>query len=327
MGHRNIMFAFSGDPARDLDRRDRRSGSDLRRRVPGWHRDRRREIRERHRDSDASAAFAKAGVHEAVGPETSSGETKGFIVRTTVTKPRAGAGGCERRSRKPLGLDPKSSFQVTTIGPGWGSTSPNRALLALALSFGAILLYISVRFEYKMSITAVIALFHDVTDRARHLRAGRAGGHAEHGGGAPDDPRLLALRHHRRVPPHQGELAESLTQADVHGDGERRRSTRCSSARINTTVLSLHARRRDAVLRRRDALRLRFGSHDRSYSWAPTRRSASPHRSTCCGKRPSRSTPRSRRSTRTRAPRAHLAARGLIRTGPALTKRRPRPLG
>ena len=57
---------------------------------------------------------------------------------------------------------PSESFQVTTIGPGWGKNVTDRALLALALSLGAILLYVSVRFEYKMSVTAVVALVHDI---------------------------------------------------------------------------------------------------------------------------------------------------------------------
>ncbi|TLM98953.1 MAG: protein translocase subunit SecF, partial [Actinobacteria bacterium] len=54
------------------------------------------------------------------------------------------------------------TFQVTTIGPGWGQNISNRALIALAVSILFILLYVSVRFEYKMSVTAVIALIHDV---------------------------------------------------------------------------------------------------------------------------------------------------------------------
>ncbi len=34
--------------------------------------------------------------------------------------------------------------------------------MALAISIAAILLYVSVRFEYKMSLTAVVALIHDI---------------------------------------------------------------------------------------------------------------------------------------------------------------------
>jgi SecD/SecF fusion protein len=60
-----------------------------------------------------------------------------------------------------LGL-PNQDANVTTIGPGWGKNVTNAALIALAASLIAILGYISVRFEYKMSFTAIIALVHDV---------------------------------------------------------------------------------------------------------------------------------------------------------------------
>jgi len=111
-------------------------------------------------ETQLTTALQKSGVTDPRVQSTTSGETKGFIVRTTVTKPEQAAADANQVA-KAVGLDPKA-FQVTTIGPGWGSNITNRALLALALSIGAILLYISIRFEYKMSITAVLALFHDV---------------------------------------------------------------------------------------------------------------------------------------------------------------------
>jgi SecD/SecF fusion protein len=106
------------------------------------------------------AAFQKAGVTEPRVQSTTTGDTKGFIVRTTVTDPDKATAGANQVAKE-LGLQP-TAVQVTTIGPGWGANITNRALLALALSIGAILLYISIRFEYKMSVTAVIALIHDV---------------------------------------------------------------------------------------------------------------------------------------------------------------------
>ncbi len=100
-----------------------------------------------------------------------------------------------------------ATFQVTTIGPGWGKNVTNRALLALgaldrrdpALRLGA------VRVQDVGHGGRRARPRHP--DHARHLRAGRPGGHAQHHRGAAHDPRLLALRHDRGVPPHQGELA------------------------------------------------------------------------------------------------------------------------
>lgn len=111
-------------------------------------------------EDQLSDAFAEAGVNDASVQTIRVGETTGFMVRTSETSPEKASASANQVSES-LNL-PKASFQVTTIGPGWGANVTNRALLALALSIGAILLYIAVRFEYKMSVTAVLALVHDI---------------------------------------------------------------------------------------------------------------------------------------------------------------------
>lgn len=106
------------------------------------------------------AALKAAGVGAPKIQTTDAQNVKGFIVRTEVTSPEvANAQVSEVSAALKL---PTDAFQVTTIGPGWGKNITDRALMALALSIAAILLYISLRFEYKMSITAVIALAHDI---------------------------------------------------------------------------------------------------------------------------------------------------------------------
>jgi len=105
-------------------------------------------------------AFEDAGVANPNVQTTESQGVKGFIIRTEVTDPDQAAG--DARNVAVAVKLPDDSFQVTTIGPGWGKNITNRALMALGLSIAAILLYISVRFEYKMSITAVVALVHDM---------------------------------------------------------------------------------------------------------------------------------------------------------------------
>lgn len=61
----------------------------------------------------------------------------------------------------------KKSFKVIDInaeqvGPEWGALITNAALLALFLSLAGILIYISLRFEFKMAVSAIAALFHDI---------------------------------------------------------------------------------------------------------------------------------------------------------------------
>jgi len=106
------------------------------------------------------AAFEDAGVQNANIQTTDTQGVKGFIIRTEVTSPdEAAASAKEVAAVVKL---PDDTFLVTTIGPGWGKNITNRAMLALGLSIAAILLYISVRFEYKMSVMAVVALIHDI---------------------------------------------------------------------------------------------------------------------------------------------------------------------
>jgi SecD/SecF fusion protein len=108
-------------------------------------------------ESQLRDAFSKQGVKT---ESIQSTQDQGFIIRTSESNPQK-ANAVWVSVTKDLGLS-KEAGQVTTIGPGWGKNVTNAALLAFVLSIGAILLYISVRFEYKMSITAVLALVHDL---------------------------------------------------------------------------------------------------------------------------------------------------------------------
>jgi len=109
---------------------------------------------------DMRKAFTDAGITNAQVQESTINGVRGFIVRTEVTDPKvANADTAKVALATKL---PSGEFQVTTIGPGWGKNVTNKALLALMVSILAILLYVSLRFEYKMSVTAVVALVHDI---------------------------------------------------------------------------------------------------------------------------------------------------------------------
>jgi SecD/SecF fusion protein len=106
---------------------------------------------------DVRAALEEAGVEEATIQPV---EGEGFLVRTSEADVEAATAAFEVVVDS-LELGDQEPT-VTTIGPNWGENISRRAFLALALSIAAILFYISIRFEYKMSVTAVIALVHDV---------------------------------------------------------------------------------------------------------------------------------------------------------------------
>lgn len=84
----------------------------------------------------------------------------GFIVRTTETD-AADASALAQAVSQDLGLG-NNEFQVSTIGPDWGNSIIHSMVLALVVSFLLIIVYIAIRFEYKMGITAVVALCHDI---------------------------------------------------------------------------------------------------------------------------------------------------------------------
>jgi SecD/SecF fusion protein len=109
-------------------------------------------------ETKVSDALKRAGVSDAVVQTEQGGA---FLIRTTEAD-TAKATEVYNKVTSELGI-PAAGGNVSTIGPGWGANVTNSAELALALSVAAILLYISLRFEYKMSVTAVLALVHDVT--------------------------------------------------------------------------------------------------------------------------------------------------------------------
>ena len=62
-------------------------------------------------------------------------------------------------------IEPGSNVQlrrVEAVGPKIGEELRSKALWAVLLSLGAILLYVGIRYEFKFALGAVIALFHDV---------------------------------------------------------------------------------------------------------------------------------------------------------------------
>jgi SecD/SecF fusion protein len=109
---------------------------------------------------DMRSALEDAGVPDVQNATIQLTDDGQFIVRTAESDTDA-AQGAFSTVASALGL-PDQDVNVTTIGPGWGKNVTDSAVLALIVSIVAILLYISVRFEYKMSVTAVFALFHDI---------------------------------------------------------------------------------------------------------------------------------------------------------------------
>ncbi len=107
-----------------------------------------------------SEAFIAAGAENpAVQSSVDKGVT-GYIIRTESIDPVT-VNAQVAKAAEATGLQ-ADRFQVTTIGPGWGKSVTDSAVLAFALSLAAIALYVSIRFEYKMSATAMFNIVHDL---------------------------------------------------------------------------------------------------------------------------------------------------------------------
>jgi len=55
-----------------------------------------------------------------------------------------------------------TAVSTTTVGPGWGDQVTNGAIKALLFSLLVLVIYISIRFEYKMALASLVAIFHDI---------------------------------------------------------------------------------------------------------------------------------------------------------------------
>ncbi len=113
--------------------------------------------------SDARAALDPLGLSEA----------KVQVLGTNILRVQADAEAgtvAERKARqsavstalaKAEGIDP-SLVSVSEVGPSWGGEITNKAVRALIAFLVVITLYISFRFEPKMALAALAALFHDI---------------------------------------------------------------------------------------------------------------------------------------------------------------------
>ncbi len=106
-------------------------------------------------------AFDDAGTSDTVIQTTSSDDEVGFLVRTSITSAEEAAE-LAAQVADTFGWE-SDSYEVTTIGPGWGTSVIKSSVLAFAVSLLLIIIYISIRFrDFKMGITAIVALLHDL---------------------------------------------------------------------------------------------------------------------------------------------------------------------
>lgn len=55
-----------------------------------------------------------------------------------------------------------ADVSISTVGPTWGDEVSRKAVIALLVFFLVLALYLSLRFEFKMAVAAVVAVMHDI---------------------------------------------------------------------------------------------------------------------------------------------------------------------
>ena len=87
-------------------------------------------------------------------------EVRGFQMQTETLQPPQ-RNELERALNEKFGIV-QETFQLDSVGPTFGRQIIRNAIWAILLSFAVIVIYLSIRFEYKLAIPALISVIHDV---------------------------------------------------------------------------------------------------------------------------------------------------------------------
>ncbi len=110
-----------------------------------------RQVLERQRDLDATAPRSRSATPTAATSSRSRSTTSPQDVRVKLQEAFAEAAGVE-----------PAEVSVTSVSATWGEEITRKAVQALVVFLALIALYISIRFEWRMALTAILAMIHDV---------------------------------------------------------------------------------------------------------------------------------------------------------------------
>jgi preprotein translocase subunit SecF len=111
-------------------------------------------------------AVTSAGVSGATIEFLGTGGSKTVQVEADLNNLPAGQkANAERAVETALGKisnTPASQVSFSDVGPTWGSQITDKAILAVLVFFVVVVAYITLRFEWKMAMAALIAVLHDL---------------------------------------------------------------------------------------------------------------------------------------------------------------------
>mgnify|MGYP001553070276 FL=1 len=113
-----------------------------------------------HSISDVRSAVSSASITPEVVQTVGSGSSKQFDVQTK-TLDEAQVEKVQAALVDKLGIT-DNQISPTTVGSTWGTQITHKAVEGLIIFLLAVILYLSVRFEWKMALAAIIALIHDL---------------------------------------------------------------------------------------------------------------------------------------------------------------------
>jgi SecD/SecF fusion protein len=102
--------------------------------------------------------YAAAKVQ--VTTDTATGH-QGFQIETPTLQPNQ-LNQLKRDLDQKLGGIDERTYVVETVGPTFGREVVKRAAWAIALSFLLIIVYLTIRFEYRLALPALLSVVHDV---------------------------------------------------------------------------------------------------------------------------------------------------------------------
>jgi preprotein translocase subunit SecF len=106
-------------------------------------------------------AFKNAGVQPAEAPQVvGSGSDKQIIVNTETLQPQR-AQNVRASVEKQLNINP-DTVSTNIIGSQWGHDTTVKALEGLVIFLIAVSIYIAIRFQWRMAVGGIVALFHDL---------------------------------------------------------------------------------------------------------------------------------------------------------------------
>jgi SecD/SecF fusion protein len=105
------------------------------------------------------AGFADAKV-QATTENIDGTEVVGFQVQTRDLQPSE-LSEVRRALDAEFGIN-EETFQVETVGPTFGEQIIRNAIWAVILSFIVLIIYLTIRFEYKLALPALLSVVHDV---------------------------------------------------------------------------------------------------------------------------------------------------------------------